>query len=83
MSLLRTDKAIQCIPTEGPVFGGGSDLAVTNLCHMNLTSCTNFPFSYNCDGKYHYNQEAWKALTGVSEGKFFKIKEYEVYRVIW
>lgn len=49
---------------------------------------TFFPYSYNFNSsdpskRYKYNQNAWTALTGVPEGKKFKVVEYEVYQVVW
>ena len=46
--LVIPEKAIQCIPNYGPVFGGGSDLAICNDCNITNDSCTNFAYSYNC-----------------------------------
>ncbi len=87
MDLIRPQKAIQCIATEGPIFGGGSDLAIINECHIR-NNCTNFPYSFNYKNsdpnqKYQYNQNAWTALTGVPNGKLFKVLEYEVFKVEW
>ena len=65
------------------MFGSGADLAITDECHQNKESCVNFPFSYNFDNKYTYNQEAWTLLCGNPKGKNFKVKEYEVFEVIW
>ena len=81
--LVIPEKAIQCIPNYGPVFGGGSDLAISNDCNTTSDSCTNFSYSYNCEDKYEYGQEAWTALCGVKEGKNFKVVEYEVFEVVW
>ena len=33
MSLLKLDKAIQCIASQGPIFGSGADLAIVDNCH--------------------------------------------------
>ena len=33
MSLQKLEKAIQCIPDHGPVFGSGADLAIVDKCH--------------------------------------------------
>ncbi len=73
MELIRPDKAIQCIPSYGPVFGGGADLAVSDKCNVNNNSCTNFSYSYNYKDKYQYGQEAWTALCGTTSGKYFKV----------
>lgn len=83
MTLTRPEKSIQCIPTYGPVFGGGCDIAVTDDCNISNKNTTNFPYSYNYENAYEYNQEAWTALTGVPAGKYFNITEYEVFRVSW
>ena len=83
MALKRKQKAIQCHPDYGPVFGSGADLAVSDQCNINDDSCVRFPCSYNYKSHYSFNQEAWTALCGVKSGKTFKVKEYEVYEVIW
>ena len=70
---MRPEKTIQCIPSYGPVFGGGSDLAVADRCDSSKKSCTNFPYSYNYEGEFTYGQQSWEALCGVKEGKYFNI----------
>ena len=84
MELVRPEKAIQCIPNYGPVFGGGCDIAVCDDCNRKNDSCTNFAYSYNrSEDGYVYGQEAWNALCGVTEGKHFLVEDYEVFEVIW
>jgi hypothetical protein len=83
MKLVSRDKAIQCLPSYGPVFGGGSDVAIADECNVGSRSCTFFPHSYNFEGMYKCDQVAWTALSGVPHGKHFNVLEYEVYRVEW
>lgn len=63
-TLTKPEKAIQCNPSYGPVFGSGADLAITDECNINRGSCLNFPFSYNYKNPYKFNQETWTALSG-------------------
>ena len=66
LELIKPEKAIQCIPQYGPVFGGGADIAVCDNCNIESNSCTNFAYSYNNDeSNYEYGQHAWKTLCGV------------------
>ena len=83
MSLTKIQKAIQCIPDQGPIFGSGADLAIVDRCHEVDGSCVNFPYSYNNNNKYRYNQDAWTMLSGNPEGKKFYVREYEVFEIIW
>ena len=55
-TLIRPEKAIQCHPEYGPVFGSGADLAISDECNINFESCVNFPYSYNYKNNYKYNQ---------------------------
>ena len=82
MTLVRKDKAIQCLATYGPVFGGG-DLAICNRCDVTNDSMTNFASSFNFEDMYRSDQEAWSSLCGVKKGNHFKVVEYEVFKVVW
>jgi hypothetical protein len=55
-TLIKPEKAIQCHPDFGPVFGSGADLAISDQCNENIESCVNFPFSYNYKTPYKFNQ---------------------------
>jgi hypothetical protein len=46
-TLVKPKKAIQCFANYGPIFGGGSDLALADSCNENISSVTNFPYSFN------------------------------------
>jgi hypothetical protein len=79
MTLTKPDKAIQCVPEWGPVFGSGADLAITDDCDKNRESCVNFPHGYNFKNVYRFTQEAWTVLCGSPDGKNFRVREYEVF----
>ena len=82
MSLVNPSKAIQCLASYGPVFGGG-DIAVSNKCNQEPNSLTYFASSFNNDDMYQSNQGSWSTLCGVKQGNHFKIVEYEVFQVRW
>lgn len=51
MTLVDSEKAIQCSANWGPCFGGGCDIAIADKCDSKDSSSV-FPTSYNCHGKY-------------------------------
>jgi hypothetical protein len=67
---------------SGPAFGGGHDIYISNNCNLNANSYASFPTSYNCPKKYKTNQECLTAFCGATNGKSFKVTEYEVFQVI-
>jgi hypothetical protein len=75
---------IYCNSSYGPTFGGGHDLYIADSCHAN-NSYTDFPGSYNREdgSKYTRGQESYTAFTGATGGYFFKVREYEVFRVVY
>ena len=80
--LKDANKAIYCHTGYGPIFGGGHDMYISDGCNGNNNSGCNFPYSYDGNGKYEKNQQAWTALTGSTNSNYFKVLEYEVYQVI-
>lgn len=54
----------------GPVFGGGSDLNISNNCHLNEDSYSNFPHSYDGDDA---------STTSLFGSYNFTVMEYEVF----
>jgi hypothetical protein len=79
------DHLIYCNSSWGPIFGSGHDLKIANSCHANNNSCANFPTSYNREdgSKYTNGQESYTAFSGATGGKNFKVREYEVFRVVY
>ena len=80
--LIEKKKATYQHKDLGPRFGGGCDLYLSNQCNVNNNSNGNFPHSYN-NGKYQKNQASYTAFSGQTSGYQFKVKEYEVFKVIW
>ena len=80
--LKDANKAIYCHTGYGPIFGGGHDMYISDGCNGNNNSGCSFPHSYDGNGKYEKNQQAWTALTGSTNSNYFKVLEYEVYQVI-
>lgn len=68
---------------SGPMFGNGFDLAIYDQCNVSNNSFTCAGISYNTiDYKYKNDQASWTALSGSSNGRNFRVVEYEVFRVI-
>ena len=80
--LKDANKGILCHTGSGPRFGGGPDMHLADGCNGNYSSGCDFPYSYDGNGKYEKNQQAWTALTGSTNSNYFKVLEYEVYQVI-
>ena len=78
---------IYCHGSLGPVFGNGNgcDLLISDACHNNRISQTNFPTQYNKEGENQYinNQDSYKLFSGSTSGKDFRVVEYEVFRVVY
>lgn len=85
MTLNEPERAIRCDPSWGPIFGGGqgSDIAISDNCFSNKESYMGFPWSYNTGGKYKRRPETYAAFCGAKEGYWFKVLEYEVFKVEW
>ena len=74
MLLNTAKKAIQCNPNQGPLFGGGCDLSITDRCDRDSESVSNFPYSFNNEEKtYKFNQESWTKFTGNPKGRNYQI----------
>ena len=82
MTLVNSQKAIQCLPSHGPVFGN-ADIAISDQCNEREESMTNFASSFNNDDIYQSDQLARSSLCGVRDGRHFRVLEYEVFKVIW
>ena len=66
----------------GPTFGSGQcDLYLYDKCNANNSSQAYFPHSYN-NGKYQNNQQSYTAFSGQTNGYQFKVKQYEVFKLV-
>ena len=76
---------IYCDGSYGPTFGGGFDLYIRDACQNNRDSYANFPYSYNKEGenKYTNNQDSYKLFSGSTSDRYFRVVEYEVFRVVY
>ena len=70
MVLNPLKKAIHCSKHQGPVFGTGPDLSISDKCNMNADSVANFPFSFNsAKKKYKFTQQDWTRFCGNPQGR--------------
>ena len=82
MTLTRPQYAILCSSVYGPIFGGGADICISDKCDANSNSHANFPSSYNFASKPYANSQAsYSAFSGATNGRSFKVVEYEVFKV--
>ena len=69
----------------GPIFGGatGCDILVADGCNNNKNSFGYFPSNYNRAGgdKLERNQDSYRMFSGAREGYYFRVVEYEVFKV--
>ena len=78
---IRTDRLIYRKGNYGPCFGG--DICIVDDCDKNRSSYAMFPSSFNKEGpiKYPQNQESYHLFSGAKDGYYFKILEWEVFRI--
>ena len=80
-------KAICCSKDDGPIFGNGYDLAISNKCNErqkpDLSSYAYLPWSYGDSDKYELNHKMSDAFSGNKNGYCFSVLEYEVYSIEW
>ena len=82
MTLTQPQYAICCHSNYGPIFGDVHDIVISDKCDANNQSYANFPHSYNFASKPYANSQAsWTAFSGATDGKNFKVLEYEVFKV--
>ena len=72
-----------CGPTFGNVFH--SDLCIWDDCNSNNKSYSNFPKTYNFEGsnKIVHNQQSYTNFSGATNGRNFRVVDYEVFRVMF
>jgi TLD len=64
------NKAVYHGSANGPIFGGGHDLAVSNLCQSNNSSCMVLNNTYSSHGRERDT---------ISGGYYFTVQNYEVF----
>ena len=69
--------AIYSNPGWGPVFGAGRDLFISNNCHVNQQSYTNFGYTYQPPTGYDYGTQQTESLLAGSYN--FTPTEIEVF----
>ena len=74
--------AIFCRQDYGPHFGGGADLHICDRCDVNCQNRTN-QNNYDYNGMDKDSAKTYADICGATNGFYFKVEEYEVYRVIW
>ena len=83
---------IYCEASYGPTFGGkkkvnkfiNPDLFISDACQNNQSSYANVPNYYNKEGENKYqNDQKMKILFCGSPNGYFRVVEYEVFRVIY
>ena len=57
------------------MFGGGSDIRISDKCNENNDSYAYFPHSYNANNTIR-NQNSFALFSGATNGHRFKITEY-------
>jgi hypothetical protein len=72
-SVVRPQYAIGYNPGNGPMFGGGPDLCLSNNCNINSESHSNFPHSY---GSTDIPSATSSLLMGSDT---FTVQDYEVF----
>ena len=77
---------IYCHPNYGPTFGKYShDLFIADNCNNNRNSHANFPHCYNREGiefKYKSEQSTVQKFVGSTSGCYFRVVDYEVFKVV-
>lgn len=78
--LVNKNKAIWCSQAFGPSFGY-PDLEIADKAAYHSNSCANFPQCFN-NGNYTPGTGSTQMFCGSKNGHF-KIKEWEVYELIF
>ena len=71
--------------SHGPAFGknGGGDLFISDDCNNKKYSFCCFPSGYNraSGNKLVRNQESYKLFSGATDNYYFRVVDYEVFKV--
>ena len=58
-------------------------MAIADQCNSNSNSYAGYISTYNtADRKYQNNQQAYAAFSGATDSYYFRVTEYEVFRVV-
>ena len=74
-----SDRAINCDPDYGPLFGSGCDIGIHDNCNENggWTCYGNSDSSYECNNSL--KQSLFVNTAGPNEKNDFSVLDYEVY----
>lgn len=67
--------ALHSHPSNGPLFGGGHDLYISDGCNVNQNSAANLGHTYKSPHSYN-SEESQKYLAGIYR---FEVEDYEVF----
>ena len=71
MKLIDSERAVVKGKSEGPIFGSGHDIFISDYCNDGRKSYAKLPESYHFDLT---GQEAWSEFCGNKEGYDFKVR---------
>ena len=74
-----SDRAIECDPGYGPIFGSGRDIGIRDNCNKNggWTCYGNSDSSYECNNSL--KQSLFVNTAGPDYINYFTVLDYEVY----
>ena len=74
-----SDRAINCDPIYGPIFGYGCDIGIRDNCNKNggWTCYGNSDSSYECNNSL--KQSLFVNTAGPDYTNYFSVLDYEVY----
>ena len=74
-----SDRAIECDPRYGPIFGSGRDIGICDNCNKNggWTCYGNSNSSYECNSPL--KNSLFVNTAGPDEYNYFKVSDYEVF----
>ena len=74
-----SDRAIECNPGYGPIFGSDCDICICDNCNENggWTCYGNSDSSYECDNSL--KQSLFVNTAGPGYTNYFTVLDYEVY----
>ena len=74
------NRAINCVPNYGPVFGSGADIGIYDNCNRDKGGWTDYG---NSNSSYECNSPLKNSLfvntAGPDQTNFFKVSDYEVF----
>ena len=75
----NSNRAINCDPRYGPIFGSGCDICIRDNCNKNggWTCYGNSDSSYECNNSL--KQSLFVNTAGTYKRNYFSVLDYEVY----